>query len=106
MQETLKYPKYFLTRRPHILRKEKRDTYEILLGTVFTSKPQPVTDRRPQVIMVLLEKARRPIRVAPTSERVVVPPVEMDRGGFGYVGHIGVHRMQNVHQFRLDFAIG
>ena len=73
---------------------------------MFTSEPQPVTDRRPQVIMVFLEKTRRPIRVASTSEWVVIPPVEKDRGGFGNIGHIGIHRMQNVHQFRLDFTIG
>ena len=73
---------------------------------MFASEPQSITDRRSQIIMMLLEKARRPIRVAPTTERVVVPPVEQDRGRFRHVGYIGVHCVQNAHQFRLDLAIG
>ena len=72
---------------------------------MFASEPQLVTNGRPQVIVVLLEKARGPIRVASTSEWVVVPPVEQDGSGFWHVGHIRVHSTENVHQFRLDFMI-
>ena len=56
--------------------------------------------------MVLLEETRGPVGVASAGEWVVVPPVEEDGGGFGHVGHIGIHGMEYIHQFRLDFGIG
>ena len=88
------------------VKKEGRSTYEIFLRTVFASEPQPVVESRPQVIVVLLEEARRPVGVTSTSEWVVIPPVEEDGGRFGHVGHIRVHGVEDIHQFRLDFGIG
>ena len=73
---------------------------------MFASEPQPVIDGGPQVIVVLLEEARRPVRVASAGEWVVVPPVEKDRGGLGDIGHVRVHGVEDVHQFRLDLRIG
>ena len=72
---------------------------------MFASKPHPLIDSCPQVIVVLLEEARGPVGIASTSERVIEPPVEEDGGGFGDVGHIGVHGVEDVHQLRLDFRI-
>jgi hypothetical protein len=54
---------------------------------------------------MLLEEARRPVGVASTSEWVIVPPVEEDGGGFGNVGDIGIHGVEDVHQFHLDFGV-
>lgn len=82
-----------------------RTTYEILLRAVLASEPQPVTDGCPQVVVVFLEEARRPVGVTSASEWIVKPPVEEDGGRFGHVVHIRVHGMENVHQFRLDFGI-
>jgi hypothetical protein len=73
---------------------------------MLASKPHPLIDSGPQVRVVLLEEACRPVGVASTGERVVVPPVEEDGSGFGHVGHIGVHGVEDIHQFRLDFGIG
>lgn len=86
-------------------KKEQKNTHEILLRAVFAGEPQSIADRRPQIIVVLLEEARRPIRIAATGERVIVPPVEQDGGGLWHVDHVGVHGVQNVHQLRLDFGI-
>lgn len=84
---------------------KKTGTYEIFLRTVFSSKPYPLIDSRPQVVVMLLEEARGPVGVASTREWVIVPPMEEDGGGFGNVGHIRVHGVENIHQFCLDFSI-
>ena len=72
---------------------------------MFASEPQPLIDSSPQIVVMLLEEAGRPVGVASTSERVVVPPVEEDGGGFGDVGYIGIHGVEDVHQFCLDFGV-
>ena len=73
---------------------------------MLTSEPQPVIDGSPQIVVVLLEEARRPVRVASAGEWVVVPSMDKDRGGFGHVGHVRIHGVEDVHQFLLDFLIG
>ena len=72
---------------------------------MFASEPQPLIDGCPQVVVMFLEEARGPVGVASASEWVVVPPVEENGGGFGNVGHIGIHCVEDIHQFRLDFGI-
>jgi len=99
MQETLQ------KKSARVARTKQERTYEILLRTVFASEPQPLIHSCPQVVVVLLEEARRPVGVASTSERVVVPPMEEDRGRFWNIGDIGVHGAEDIHQFRLDFSI-
>jgi len=54
---------------------------------------------------MLLEEARGPVGVTSTSERVVVPPVEQDGGGFWHVGDVRIHGVEDFHQLRLDFSI-
>ena len=88
-----------------IAREKQESTYEILLRAVLASEPDPLVDSRPQVVVVFLEEARGPVGVASTSERVVVPPVEEDGGGFRNLGHVRVHGVEDIHQFRLDFGI-
>lgn len=72
---------------------------------MFASEPQPLVDSGPQVVVVLSEEARRPVGVASAGEWIVVPPVEEDGSGFGYLGHIGVHGMEDIHQLCLDLGI-
>jgi hypothetical protein len=73
---------------------------------MFTSEPQPVIDGSPQIVVMFMEEARRPVRVASAGEWVVVPSVDKDRGGFGHVGHLRIHGVEDAHQFLLDFLIG
>jgi len=73
---------------------------------MLASEPHPLINSRPHVIVMLLEEACRPVGVASTSEWVVVPPVEEDGGGFGNLGNIGVHGVEDIHQFRLNLSIG
>jgi hypothetical protein len=49
----------------------KKNTYEVLLGTMFASEPHPLIDSGPQVRVVLLEEVRRQVGVASAGERVV-----------------------------------
>jgi hypothetical protein len=73
---------------------------------VFTSEPEPVTDRRPQIVVVLLEEARRPVGVTSANEWVIVPPMEQNGGWLWHVGNIGIHGVEDIHQFCLDFGVG
>jgi len=86
--------------------KQKGNTYEILLRTVFAGEPHPLVYSCPQVVMVLLEEARWPAGVASAGKRVVIPPMEEDGGWFGDVCNIGEHGVEDVHQFRLDLGVG
>ena len=76
------------------------------MRAVFASKPHPLVESSPHVVVVLLEEARWPVGVTSTGKWVIVPPVEEDGGGFGDVGDVGVHRVEDVHQFRLNLGIG
>ena len=78
-------------------KKTGEDTHEIFLRAMFAGEPQPLVNGRSQIVVVLLEEARRPVGVASTSERVVVPPVEEDGGGFWDFGHVRVHGVKDVH---------
>lgn len=72
---------------------------------MFTSEPQPLINSSPHIGMVFPEEACRPVGVASTGKGIIVPPVEVDWGGFRHVNHTRVHGVENIHQFCLNFCI-
>lgn len=69
---------------------------------MLASEPQPVVDRRPYIVVMLLKEARRPVGVTPTKERILIPPRNVTGNWFGY-SDIGVHGTKHANQLLSYF---
>lgn len=85
--------------------KPKMQHTEVLLARSLACEPQPLVYRRAQVLMMLAEEGRRPIRVRSAEERVAVPPVKEEGRGLRN-RRVREHGLEDFQDFLLNLCVG